>query len=154
MITMTNSVYYIHPYLFTCANICAWVYFLWCDSWSRYRTFPTSVYYIHPHLSTCANICAWVHFIDTWLGISSLNPLLTYHREYITTFMGTGLGPSQTSSLVDTVSYDPHNEWEGFGPYIFVVDVERARSTLIHHHIPWTLSIPNIQLSSSNHYPS
>ena len=90
-----------------------------------------------------------MHFIDTWLVISSPNPLLTYHREYMTTFMDTGLGPSQTSSLVDTVSYGPHNEGEGFDPYIFIVDVERARPTLIHHHIPWTLSTPNNQLSST-----
>jgi hypothetical protein len=129
-------------------------HFLRYDSWSRYRTFPISAYYIHPHLSTCANICAYVYFIDTCMGISSAKPLLTCHREYITTFVGTRLGLSQMGSLVDTVSYGPHNEWEGFGPYIFIVDVERARPTLVHHHIPWTLSILNNQLSSINHYPS
>jgi hypothetical protein len=39
-------------------------------------------------------------------------------------------------------------------PYIFIVDIERARPTLVHHYIPWTLSTPNNQLSSINHHPS
>ena len=146
MITMTNSVYYIHPYLFTCANICAWVYFLWCDSWSRYRTFPTFVYYIHPYLFTCANICAWVYFIDTWMGISSPKPLLTYHGGYITTFM---LVPNEF--MADTVSYGAHNEWEGL---VLIYPVVCRESTTHPNSSSCSIRSLYTKYSIIIHYPS